>query len=465
MVTLPDSHYEFGKTVVSAHRRELVHGGKRVEIGNRAFDLLLLLLEERGVAVSKNRIMEAVWRGRVVGENALEAQISSLRRALSEDRKAILTVAGRGYQFVGQLREQSDPVPRPAFTSTSPYRDSRKPQIPKYTSRWFGREVDKKEIAGRLETSRLVTLVGAGGVGKTRLAVEAAGQLAHRFPDGVCIVQVGSITTPDEFPSLIASALIPYVPDRAAQLRFQCIEGKQILILLDNCEHLLGPVSEFSETLLEATSTVRLLATSREALRVRNEAVLPVSPLELPPTDEIGNAERYPSVALLLDRVGDAFVASDRGAMMAAARICNALDGVPLAIELSAECVPALGFDGVATQLNNRFELLTHGLRTAPPRHKTLRASVDWSYAPLSQSCKSVLNALSVFEEPFTLTAAHRTISCDGMPELKVTSSIIELVEKSLLTPVPQSNPVAYQLSNTVRAYAYEKLRAGCTKQ
>ncbi|RQS24252.1 winged helix-turn-helix domain-containing protein [Burkholderia sp. Bp8998] len=465
MVTLPDSDYEFGKTVVSAHRRELVHGGKRVEIGNRAFDLLLLLLEERGVAVSKNRIMEAVWRGRIVGENALEAQISSLRRALSEDRKAIVTVAGRGYQFVGQLREASEPAPGPAFTCTSPYRDSRKPRIPQYTSRWFGREADKMAIAGRLETSRLVTLVGAGGVGKTRLAVEAASQLAHRFPDGVCIVQVGSITTPDELPSLIASALIPYVPDGATQLRFQCIEGKHILILLDNCEHLLGPISELSETLLEATSTVRLLATSREALRVRNESVVPVSPLELPPDEAIDDVERYPSVALLLDRVGDAFVMSDRRAMMAAARICKALDGVPLAIELSAECVPALGFDGVAEQLKNRFELLIHGFRTSPSRHKTLRASIDWSYEPLSQSCKTVLNALSVFDEPFTLTAAHRTVSCGEMSELKVTSSIIELVEKSLVTPVPQSNPVAYQLSNTVRAYADEKLRVGRTEQ
>lgn len=465
MVTLPDSQYEFGKTIVSAHRRELVRGGKRVEIGNRAFDLLLLLLEERGVAVSKNRIMEAVWRGRIVGENALEAQISSLRRALSEDRKAILTVAGRGYQFVGQLREHSTPTPRPIFTGTSPYRGSRKPHIPKYTSRWFGRDIDKKAIASRLETSRLVTLVGAGGVGKTRLAVEAASQLAPGFPDGVCVIQVGSITTPDELPSLVASALIPYVPDGATQLQFPCIEGKHILILLDNCEHLLGPVSEFSERLLEATSTIRLLATSREALRVRNEAIFPVSPLELPPAEDIDNVECYPSVAMLLDRVGDAFVTSDRGAMMAAARICNALDGVPLAIELSAECVPALGFDGVATQLNNRFELLTHGFRTSPPRHKTLRASVDWSYEPLSQSCKKVLNALSVFDEPFTLTAAHRTFSRDAIPELTVTSSIIELVEKSLLTPVPQSNPVAYQLSNTVRAYAHEKLRAGCAKQ
>ncbi|RAR67909.1 putative ATPase [Paraburkholderia unamae] len=459
MVTHANNHFEFGRTVVSGHRREIMHGGKRVEIGNRAFDLLLLLLEERGTAVSKNRIMEMVWRGRIVGENALEAQVSALRRALSEDRKSILTVAGRGYQFVGRLRTQSEPTRPLHFADTKSYRDSRKPQIPGYASRSFGREADSQEVERRLETARVVTLVGAGGVGKTRLAVETAHRIAHRFPDGVCIVQAGSIRARDELPSLIASALVPFLPDGPAHLLFERIEGKRILVLLDNCEHLLDAISGICETLLEATSSVRLLATSREALRIRDESVFHVSPLDVPPDSEGDDIDRYPSVALLLDRVGKPFDPSDRQAMRAAAEICKGVDGVPLAIELSAECIPALGFDGAAEQLQRRFELLTRGFRTAPARHKTLRASIDWSYEPLSQASKAVLNGLSAFDGPFTLNAAHRKVGSHHLSEIKVTSTIIELVEKSLVTRLPQSNPVMYKLSNTMRAYASEKLQ------
>lgn len=465
MVKQANNQFEFGTTAVSAHRRELIHGGKRVDIGNRAFDLLLLLIEERGTAVSKDRIMETVWRGRIVGENALEAQVSSLRRALSDDRNAILTIAGRGYQFVGLLRPQSESSIQVESALIRSGRDGLRPQIPTYNSRSFGRESDGRTVARMLETMRLVTLIGAGGVGKTRLAVETVHQIAHRFPDGVCMVQAGSVTSRDELPSLIASALLSCSLGNAncLHMEFERIKGKRILLLFDNCEHLLGAISGVIETLLETTSSVHILTTSREALRIPHEGTFQVAPLEVPPDEENDEVGQYASVALLLDRVGENFDTSDRKAMRAAARICNSLDGLPLAIELSAECVPALGVEGIAEHLHNRFELLTHGARTAPARHKTLRASIDWSYEPLSELCKAVLNRLSVFEDTFTLNAAHRMVSCSGLSTVNVTSSIIELVDKSLVTPMPQSNPVMYRLSNTVRAYANDRLKDSCS--
>lgn len=453
----------FGATRVVPCRRELAHKGVKVEIGDRALDLLLVLIEAHGSVLSKDQIMAMVWPGRIVEENTLEGQISILRRALGDDRTAIRTIAGRGYQFVGELTKVAHRATnRPdRLTPEIPLPGIR---LPADISPIVGRENALRELADLALSRRLITLVGSGGVGKTRLAVEVARQLATHFVDGVYFGELASTSSPDYLPATLAVALGFAPSDGSPSLEklASVLRERHMLLLLDNCEHLIESAAKMAETLLHIAPHATIIATSREALRVAGEYIYRVPSLEVPPDDYAEDAREFGAVRLFEQRVGKDLLLCNDGAraLPLKVQICRQLDGIPLAIELAAACVSTFGLQGVAERLADRFQLLTQGARTALPRQQTLRATLDWSYSPLPQSQRTVLNRLSLFAGMFTLESAQATAYSQEITAGEVASAVVELVHKSLLTSVPVAGKMRYRLLETTRAYAREQLQA-----
>src|SRR5215471_2830024 len=362
---------EFGRFKVVRHRRELLVDGRPVELGGRAFDTLMALIDARGTVLTKDELMSRVWHDRVVEENNLPAQILMLRKAFGPDRDLIRTVAGRGYQFTGEVRTTAatvaGPVPSPVIN------------LPEAVSELIGREAELREVTALAAEHRLVNLVGAGGIGKTRLSLEVARHLLPRFPDGVFVAELGPVSSPDLVAATVAGALgLTHVagavsPEGVAG----AVGSRKLLLVIDNCEHVIDAAAGMAEALLRASPGASLLATSREPLRVSGEYVYRVPPLAVPAADNQDPEDvfRHAAVRLFVARaqaVEPRYMAEGRVAAATAA-ICRHLDGMPLAIELAATRIVAFGVDGVAARLDDRFRLLTGGSRTLP-RHQTRRA-------------------------------------------------------------------------------------------
>jgi len=447
---------EFGRFKVVRHRRELLADGRPVELGGRAFDTLMALIDARGTVLDKNQLMSLVWPGRVVEENNLATQIAALRKVFGADRDLIRTVAGRGYQFTGEIRAT------PA-TSAGPSPPSRMTNLPEAVSELIGREAELEEVSALVTEHRLVSLVGAGGIGKTRLSLEVARHLLPRFPDGVLVAELGPLSSPKLVPATVASALgVTHVaadvsPDHVAG----AVGAKKLLLVIDNCEHVIEAATGMAEALLRASPGVALLATSREPLRVSGEYVYRVPPLDVPAEDnpDLEDVFRHGAVKLFVSRAHAAeprYVAEGRVAAATAA-ICRRLDGIPLAIELAATRVVGFGVDGVAARLDDRFRLLTGGSRTLL-RHQTMRATLDWSYELLSESERAVLRRLGVFVGAFTLDAVSAVATSADIPASEIADAVANLVGKSLLSADVSGAVAHYRLLETTRAYAREKL-------
>lgn len=452
----------FGDTTVVPGRRELTHSGRRVAIGDRAFDLLLLLLERRGTVVSKGEIMEAVWPQRMIGENTLESQMSDLRRALGNDRDAIRTVSGRGYQFVGIL----DPALQATGSQTNVVKSlPPRPQsvnVPANVSPLIGRNLELEAVIALIQSQRLVTLIGAAGIGKTRLAIEAARRVATRFSDGVFLAELSATSSAEQLPAVVAAAL-GFPPENGTRSREKiapALRGKRFLLLMDNCEHLVESAARVADALLRVAPASSVLATSREALRIPGECIYRVPSLGIPVEDDDTDSFSYGAVQLLKERITENLYAEgDRTSTAAMVRICRRLDGIPLAIELAAACTSAFGLVEVAERLDDRFRLLRHGARTAPLRHQTLRSAIDWSYDPLPRKSQIVLNRLGAFMGNFSLESAQKVACCVQISPQDVTSAVIELVNKSLVCAIPGVPQAMYRLLDTIRAYALERLQ------
>jgi predicted ATPase/DNA-binding winged helix-turn-helix (wHTH) protein len=453
--------FRFGATAFVPARRELHHDGERVPVGDRALDLLFLLIDARGSIVSKDRMMERVWSGRIVGENALESQMSTLRRALGRDRNVIKTITGRGYQFVGELH-----VVEPIVQPIEAHAEASGTDLPASVSPLIGRERELDEIARMLDAHRLVTLVGPGGVGKTRLAIEAARMASDRFSERAVFVGLAATSDAKDVPAAMATAFIFAPGDGTMGLDKLAsrLRDEERFVLVDNCEHVVDSAARVIEALLHIAPRVTVLATSREPLRVTGEHIVRVPSLDVPATDECAEDREYGSILLLRERMRDSGAApEDARAVALLARICRQLDGLPLAIELAAACTPLLGLRGVADGLDDRFALLRRGARTALPRQQTLRATVDWSYALLNRDCQTVLARLSLFAGQFSLETAQRTLEHADLTHEAITAAIRELVDKSMLGALPSGHGMQYRLLDTIRAYAAERLRESDT--
>ena len=325
--------------------------------------------------------------------------------------------------------------------------------FPAALTSFIGRDGPSAEVAGLLAEARLVTITGPGGTGKTRLAAEVARRVAGRYADGAWLAELAAVQDPAQVASVVAAALgvrdQPGVP--AAQAVARVLARQQLLLVLDNCEHVIGAAAELCAGLLAAADDVRILATSREPLAVAGEARYRLAPLALPDLDDLAGAARAEAVALFADRArsADARFALDEQTGPAVARLVARLDGMPLAIELAAARVEALGVTGLLDRIDDRFALLAGGDRTAPSRQRSLAATVQWSYQLLEEDERRVFRAVSVFPGPFTLEAAEAVAGAGaGLV-------VLHLVDCSLLVP-PRTGPDGrsrYGMLETLRAY------------
>jgi predicted ATPase/DNA-binding SARP family transcriptional activator len=337
--------------------------------------------------------------------------------------------------------------------------------LPVETTTLIGRDVDIAEVTSRLSQSRLVTLTGPGGSGKTRLALRVASSSADSFPGGVWLVELGALVNPELVPREAANQLgIRDDNDDATEQIIASLAKQQCLIMFDCCEHLLDAVPRLVDHILKAGDGARILATSRELLGVPGETPWPVPPLSVPPRDlkitDLGAIEPFDAARLFFDRADSmaGYVAGDRDAA-AIAEICRRLDGIPLAIELAAARTRMLTPAELAGRLDDRFALLTGGARTALPRHRTLRATVEWSYELLTSTEQTVLDRLSVFASVFSLDEAEAVCADEALSEFDVVDAVASLVNKSLLVRGPlDSDTTEYRLLDTIRQFGAERL-------
>ena len=457
----------FGRFRLFPRRRELLADGAPVKLGGRAFEILMALIGARGAIVSKDELRAAVWPDRIVEENNLQWQISSLRAALGPDRDLIRTSSGRGYQFAGEVRlvpERMADRAEPGLPPRTGEAVRPSTNLPMPVSDLIGRDVELKELLGLLAEHRLVTLTGLGGIGKTQLALAAARQKLSQYPDGVWLAELAALTDPDLVPVAVAGAtgLDLGTGPMSAQRVANALDTKSILLVLDNCEHVVNAAAALAEGLLHANSRVRILATSREPLKAEGEQVYPVPPLAVPAAGaaDLDAVLRSGAVRLFIERAraAEPHFAVERDIALTIAAVCRRLDGIPLAIELAAARTGALGIKQIAARLDNGFDLLAAGRRTALKRHQTLRATLDWSYGLLSVPERVILRRLAVFTGTFSLEAAEAVVTSPELAAPAVVDELFSLVTKSLVRREGEGTVTRYRLLETTRDYAREKL-------
>ena len=335
--------------------------------------------------------------------------------------------------------------------------------LPAPTSELIGRDAALAEVTELLGVHRLVTLIGAGGIGKTRLALEVAWQRLPGHPDGVWVAELAPLSDPGLVPATVAVALGLTLPGAESAERVAAAVGaRRLLVVLDNCEHVIEAAARIAEALLRADPHARVLTTSREPLRAPGEYVYRVLPLQVPAEagqehEDVLDAAAVKLFTARAQAMDRRFFLDDRTAPIVGA-VCRRLDGIPLAIELAAARTAALGVAGLAARLDDRFRLLTGGHRTALPRHQTLRATLDWSYELLSAIERTVLHRLAVFAGGFTLEAASVIARGRDLDAAQVVDCVTNLAEKSLVVVERAGAVTRYRLLETMRAYALEKL-------
>lgn len=453
----------FGPFRLFPAQRLLLQADQTIHLGSHALDILIALVERAGETVTKDELKARVWpEAAVVEEGTLRVHVAALRRTLggAEPRtRYIATVPGRGYCFAAPVTRTEGPAPARPTES--------KHNLPTLLTRVIGREDTIKALASRLVQQRLLTIVGVGGIGKTTVALAVATELIDAFRDGVWFVDLVPLSDEQLMASGIAAALrLEGASEHTIGGLIGLLHDKQMLLVLDNCEHVIEAAAAFASQVLKKAPGVHILATSREPLLVQSENVYRLPPLAIPSSSARLSAAdllRFPAVQLFIERAAGSLGGPDMSdaEALVVAEICRKLDGIALAIELAAARVEVFGVRGLAVQLNNRFRLLTRGGRTAPQRHQTLRAMLDWSYELLSQPERAVLRRLSIFAAAFTLEAAGAVAAANDMAAIDVAECIAGLVTKSLVVVDRNGALVYYRLLDTVRAYAREKLLEG----
>jgi predicted ATPase/DNA-binding winged helix-turn-helix (wHTH) protein len=453
----------FGPFRLFAAERQLKKGDQPVQLGGRALDALITLVERAGEVVTLKELISRVWPDVTVEEANLRVHIASLRKALgdgSQGARYIVTVPGRGYSFVAPVT-----VPTAQLSSSSEVAVSDRLQnLPPRLTRMIGRDDTIRALSAQLMMCRFVSLVGAGGIGKTTVAVSVTHALLDSFNGAVFFVDLGALTDARLVPIAVASALglMAQTQDPLRNLP-TFIGEKKILLVLDNCEHVIDVAAMLAERVVGEAPQAHVLTTSREALRVEGEHVHLLYALDFPP--EAGGltaagALAYPAVQLFTERAaasGHGVALSDIDAPIVAT-ICRQLDGIALAIELAASRAGSLGIRGIAELLDNRFSPIWHGRRTALPRHQTLEAMLDWSYNLLSEHEKIVLGRLSIFVGNFKLEAARHVASDSEIDEASATEAIASLFAKSLISTTELQGSTYYRLLETTRIFAQAKL-------
>jgi predicted ATPase/DNA-binding winged helix-turn-helix (wHTH) protein len=451
--------FAFGPFVLFPERQLLLKDEAPVRIGGRALDILTALVERPGELVNKRDLMARTWPNMVVEEGNLKVNVAALRRALGDGPGAaqyIATVTGRGYRFVAPVQMDGSASLALASAAASAGGDS----LPAGTTRIFGRADAIDAIRRDLEETRLVSIVGAGGIGKTTVAIAATHAAARERADGAAFVDLATISDPQFVPAAIASALgLGVTGGDPLSSVVHALRLQQKVLLFDNCEHLLPAAAAAVDRLARHLDGVRILATSREPLRIRGERVhrlrgLECDPSESPAADE---ARKFPAVELFAARAAErsGYRLTDADAP-AVAEICRRLDGNALAIELAATQTAAFPPAQILQMLDDSFRLLKLGPPGAPLRQQSLLATLDWSYSLLSEHEAALLRDISVFAGVFGVDGAAAV--SNGSPA-DVLDALAQLAAKSLLALAFNADGVAYRLLETTRAYCLERLR------
>ena len=451
----------FGPFSLVGSERLLTRDGAPVELGARALDILIALVSRPNEVVSKKELLARVWPDVTVEENSLRFHIVSLRKALGDGKdgaRYITTLAGRGYCFVAPISRSGD-----QSNAASPLVGSfPHANLPSRLMRMVGRDDDVLKVSTQLSASRFVTIVGPGGVGKTTIAITIGHHLTEAFAGVVLFVDLGMLSDPKLVATAVASMLgLSVQSDDATPSLIAYLRDKQILLILDTCEHLIEAVATLAANIVAAAPEVHILATSREALQVEGEQVYKLDALACPPDDSkltAATLQKFPATQLFVERAtasGARLDLNDDAAAIVVG-ICRKLDGVALAIELAARRVESHGLQQTAALLDQRLTLLWLGPRTAPPRQKTLKATLDWSYGLLSELERVVLRRLAVFIGHFTLDAALAVVTSTSVDQSRVFGAIDSLVAKSMVATRPIGAMMRYRLLDTTRAYALE---------
>jgi predicted ATPase/class 3 adenylate cyclase len=410
-----------------------------------------------GPAVNRAaRLMAVAHGGQVVCSEATAGLVSgeTALANLGEHRLRDLSAPQRVFQVLAAgLPERFPPLES---------LDSYPGNLPLAPTRFVGRERTVRDVAEALEQTRLVTITGVGGVGKTRLALQVAAESLADFPDGVWLVELGGLGDPGSVEVAVASALgVQARPDQpVATTLLGFLRGRQLLLVVDNCEHLVGAVAGVVERVIGSCPRVRVLATSREGLAIAGERVLPLGPMEVASEESIDALVSSEAVRLLADRAADVrpgFTVTAQNAALVG-RLCRRLDGIPLALELAAARLRSMSPADVLDHLDQRFRLLTGGRRTALSRQYTLRGAIDWSFELLDPIERAVLRRLGVFAGGFDLPAAEQVAGWGEVEAYDVADLVDRLVDKSLVVADPSGDTARYRLLEMLRDYAWERL-------
>ncbi len=461
---MPDQTVTFGPFRLIPSQRLLLEGDTPLHIGNRALTILQILVERAGKVVDKRELARLVWPGTFVEESNIRVHVAALRRALGDGQNGaryIVNIPGRGYSFTAAVSIISEPTkPDRAIARKT----QAAPTLPSPITRLVGRAEAVAKLGAELTRERMVTLAGTAGIGKTSLALAATQSWLSDSDYAAYFVDLAAVSDPGSVPAAVASAISAstmYEDIVGAMLRE--LQDRRLLIILDNCEHVIDAAARLCVVLLTGTRHVRLLATSREPLRIAGEWIHRVAPLELPPAGRdltASEAMTFPSVQLFVERAManvDTYEFRDQDAA-SVVNICRRLDGIPLAVEFAAARVDLFDVGTIARRLDDRFALLTKGQRNALPRQQTLRAALDWSHGLLSSNEQIVLRRLSVFSTYFGVDDAIEVVRDEKLPKQSVLDTVSDLVAKSMVAADVGGHAVTYRLLETIQVYAQEKL-------
>jgi predicted ATPase/DNA-binding winged helix-turn-helix (wHTH) protein len=451
----------FGPFELNFADRSLKKANQVIPLGGRAYDILIALLENAGEVVAKSELIAKAWPDVTVEEGSLRVHLSSLRKALGDGQfgnKYIANIQGHGYSFIA-------PITRLPADHDSGNASSGSSNLPPALGRMVGRDHVVREIQGWLQTEqRLITILGAGGIGKTTVALAVGHAALADFPGAAFFVDLSAVSDKEHVIGAVASALGAdprFVDRRDALLDF--LRHRRALVILDSCEHLIEKTAEVADSILPSAPEVRMLVTSRETLQLPGERVFHLLPLDCPPEQPGLRASEvltYPAAQLFVERIsargGDFSLSDDEAPIVA--EICRKLDGIALAIELAAGRAANFGVRNTVAKLGSRLDLLKFGRRTAHPRHQTLKATLDWSHHHLSEVERVVLRRVAIFIGHFTLEAALAVGKEEDIVQSEIEGAVENLVNKSLMAVRTSSRGTVYRLLDTTRWYALEKL-------
>ena len=481
MIETAEKTFSFAEFELDTVKRRLLKAGQAVALNPKAFDLLTVLVKNHEQILSKEELLETVWEGSFVEENNLSVQISALRKIFGEKKgvhQFIVTVPGKGYCFVAKVRT-ADLAEAEAVEKKSAARQDGfqivAPEVSGEGESIIGREREIAEIKDLLRrgVAAIITLTGAGGSGKTSLARAIAGELSTDFSDGIFFIELAALTNPELVAPTIANALGLQGSGgkTPVEILLDSLRERSVLLVLDNFEQLIS-TAPLLKKLANSSAHLKILVTSRAALKLPNERESIVAPLAVPPRDGTFSLEKlaeFSAVRLFAERARAAkpsFILIEENAPVIA-EICQRLDGLPLAIELAAARVKLLSLPAILARLENSLNLLTGGAKDLAPRQRTMRAAIEWSYNLLGEKEKHLFGHLAVFAGGFTIEAAEAITEAEIQANaqtgsLSVLDLITSLIDNNLLVAkeLPDGN-VRLRMLEVVREFALECLRAG----